>query len=132
QVDMLAAGLTNTPARRQRYRFSPSYYHTAHTLVYRKGRQKPRDMSQVEGNLSVLAGSAQAEWLAQLAPPTSALAQPFSGELGPAPLSKQSPALSAALSAAPLSAAKAAVSAPKPFNAEPFKPEHSKPEQSKP
>ena len=122
QVDMLAAGLTNTPARRQRYRFSPSYYHTAHTLVYRKGRQKPRDISQVEGNLSVLAGSAQAEWLAQLAPPTSAPSSTISSTI--------SPALSSSL-APPALSATAAVSAPKPFNAESSKPEHAKPAPAK-
>ncbi|WP_442020506.1 membrane-bound lytic murein transglycosylase MltF [Oceanisphaera sp. W20_SRM_FM3] len=66
QVDMLAAGLTNTPQRREHYRFSPSYYHISHTLVYRKGERKPRNMSQVEGTISVLAGSSQADLLFQL------------------------------------------------------------------
>lgn len=66
QVDMLAAGLTNTAQRRQQYRFSPSYYHIAHTLVYRKGTRKPLDVSQIDGTISVLAGSSQAEWLYRL------------------------------------------------------------------
>lgn len=66
QVDMLAAGLANTPQRRQQYRFGPSYYHIDHTLVYRKGSKKPRNISQMEGTIAVLADSAQAQWLSTL------------------------------------------------------------------
>lgn len=66
EVDMLAAGLANTPRRRQQYRFSPSYYHIEHTLVHRKGSRKPRDISEIDGTIAVLAGSSQAEWLSQL------------------------------------------------------------------
>ena len=66
EVDMLAAGLANTPERRKLYRFSPSYYHIEHTLVHRKGTRKPLDISQIDGTISVLAGSSQAEWLSQL------------------------------------------------------------------
>lgn len=66
KVDMLAAGLTNTSQRRELYRFSPSYYHISHTLVYRKGELKPQNISQIEGTISVLADSSQAQWLSQL------------------------------------------------------------------
>lgn len=66
KVDMLAAGLTVTPQRRQQYRFGPSYYDIAQTLVYRKGSSRPRDPGQIEGEIRVLAGSSQAELLHQL------------------------------------------------------------------
>ncbi|NHI01311.1 membrane-bound lytic murein transglycosylase MltF [Oceanimonas sp. MB9] len=67
QVDMLAAGLTGTPLRRQHYRFGPSLYEVAQTLVYRKGDTRPQDLTQLEGKVQVLAGSSQAEWLHRMA-----------------------------------------------------------------
>lgn len=66
KVDMLAAGLTSTPQRRAQYRFGPSYYDIAQTLVYRKGTARPEDASQIEGEIRVLAGSSQAESLHRL------------------------------------------------------------------
>ncbi|WP_245748720.1 membrane-bound lytic murein transglycosylase MltF [Oceanisphaera psychrotolerans] len=66
KVDMLAAGLISTPLRRQQYRFGPSYYEIAQTLVYRKGDPRPDDPEQIQGEVRVLAGSSQAEWLNKL------------------------------------------------------------------
>lgn len=66
-VDMLAAGLTNTAQRRANYRFSPSYYHITPTLVYRKGSAQPKEIGEIEGTISVMAGSSQAQRLAQFA-----------------------------------------------------------------
>ncbi|WMC12452.1 membrane-bound lytic murein transglycosylase MltF [Oceanimonas pelagia] len=63
QVDMLAAGLADTPVRRQHYRFGPSLYEVAQTLVYRKGEPRPQELTRLNGTLRVLAGSSQAEWL---------------------------------------------------------------------
>ena len=63
KVDMLAAGLTSTPLRRRHYRFGPSYYEVAQTLVYRKGQPRPKEPEQIAGDIRVLAGSSQAEWL---------------------------------------------------------------------
>jgi membrane-bound lytic murein transglycosylase F len=63
KVDMLAAGLTSTPLRRQQYRFGPSLYEVAQTLVYRKGEPRPQGPEQIAGDIRVLAGSSQAEWL---------------------------------------------------------------------
>ncbi|MGO1245843.1 MAG: membrane-bound lytic murein transglycosylase MltF [Oceanisphaera sp.] len=65
QVDMLAAGLTNTEQRRKLYRFGPSYYHIEHTLAYRKGLTRPKDIHDLTEDVIVLAGSSQAEWLHQ-------------------------------------------------------------------
>lgn len=61
EVDLLAAGLANTPQRRQAYRFGPSYYKVTNTLVYRNGQSQPKDASQLTGTLQVVAGSSQAE-----------------------------------------------------------------------
>lgn len=66
KVDMLAAGMTSTEQRRQQYRFGPGYYHIEQTLVYRKGTTRPKNPTDITGNLWVLAGSSQAEWLYQL------------------------------------------------------------------
>ena len=66
KVDMLAAGMTSTEQRRQQYRFGPGYYHIEQTLVYRKGATRPKGPTDITGNLWVLAGSSQAEWLYQL------------------------------------------------------------------
>lgn len=66
KVDMLAAGLTSTPLRRRQYRFGPSLYEVAQTLVYRKGEPRPREPGQIAGEIRVLAGSSQAEWLHRL------------------------------------------------------------------
>lgn len=61
EVDLLAAGLTHTPQRRQAYRFGPSYYKVTNALVYRNGQPQPKDVSQLTGTLQVVAGSSQAE-----------------------------------------------------------------------
>lgn len=61
EVDLLAAGLTHTPQRRQAYRFGPSYYKVTNMLVYRNGQPQPKDVSQLTGTLQVVAGSSQAE-----------------------------------------------------------------------
>src|SRR5690606_29614270 len=63
KVDMLAAGLTSTPLRRQQYRFGPSLYQVAQTLVYRKGEPRPQGPAQIAGDIRVLTGSSQAESL---------------------------------------------------------------------
>ncbi|MFD1007696.1 membrane-bound lytic murein transglycosylase MltF [Oceanisphaera ostreae] len=62
-VDMLAAGLTSTEQRRKQYRFGPSYYHIEHTLAYRNGLSRPKNPEEIQGDILVLAGSSQAEWL---------------------------------------------------------------------
>ena len=66
KVDLLAAGMTSTEQRRQQYRFGPSYYHIEQTLVYRKGAARPKSPTDIKGDVWVLAGSSQAEWLYQL------------------------------------------------------------------
>ncbi|WP_417617447.1 membrane-bound lytic murein transglycosylase MltF [Oceanisphaera sp.] len=66
KVDMLAAGMISTEQRRQQYRFGPGYYHIEQTLVYRKGTARPKSPTEIKGNVWVLAGSSQAEWLYQL------------------------------------------------------------------
>ncbi|MBG24359.1 MAG: membrane-bound lytic murein transglycosylase MltF [Idiomarinaceae bacterium] len=64
QVDVIAAGLDRTPRRDRRYRFGPPYQEVSQRLVYRQGsRDRPRDWSQVDGEVVVVAGSSHHDWL---------------------------------------------------------------------
>ncbi|MBY6065034.1 membrane-bound lytic murein transglycosylase MltF [Pseudidiomarina sediminum] len=64
QVDVVAAGLDRTPARDRRYRFGPPYQEVAQRLVYRQGsRARPREWSQVDDEVVVVAGSSHHDWL---------------------------------------------------------------------
>jgi len=66
-VDFLAAGLDVTDNRRNRVRFSPAYYQIEQKLVYRQGtRTRPRDWSQVNGNIRVVSESSHQELLERI------------------------------------------------------------------
>jgi membrane-bound lytic murein transglycosylase F len=61
-----AAGLTVTPLREQRFRFTEPYMSVQQQLIYRVGSTPPRDLSQVSAeSLHVLANSSYAESLQQ-------------------------------------------------------------------
>ncbi|WP_409220069.1 membrane-bound lytic murein transglycosylase MltF [Alteromonas sp. W364] len=55
QVDLIAANVTMTEQRKERYRFGPAYQSVNFELVYRKGRNRPRDIQQLEGDLTIVA-----------------------------------------------------------------------------
>ncbi len=65
-VHIAAAGLTVTPARRERVRFGPSYQEVVQQLVYRYGTGRPRDPTELSGVLEIVAGSSHAEQLQRL------------------------------------------------------------------
>ncbi|WKE64631.1 membrane-bound lytic murein transglycosylase MltF [Gallaecimonas kandeliae] len=67
QYDLLAAGLTVTPERRKHFRFAPAYQAVSQKLVYKRGSPRPRDFDDLNGSLMVMAYSAHAERLAQVA-----------------------------------------------------------------
>ncbi len=63
QVDMAAAGLSITPERQKLFHFSPPYQEISVKLVFKQGNFWPRNFSQLDGKLTVLAQSSHAEEL---------------------------------------------------------------------
>ncbi len=55
RVDFLAANVTMTDARKQKYRFGPAYQNLHFELVYQKGKTRPRDFTELEGDLTIIA-----------------------------------------------------------------------------
>ncbi|KGK00649.1 hypothetical protein ND16A_3409 [Thalassotalea sp. ND16A] len=66
EVDILAAGLTVTPERLEKYRFSPSYANISQKLVFKQGREWPRKIEDLSGSLQVAEFSSHAENLQAL------------------------------------------------------------------
>ncbi|GAA0202929.1 membrane-bound lytic murein transglycosylase MltF [Kangiella japonica] len=65
-VDFVAAGLTVTSQRQERFRFGPPYQSITSKLVYLKGTPRPRDFSQVDEQLTVIANSSHSEDLFEI------------------------------------------------------------------
>ncbi|GLR70814.1 membrane-bound lytic murein transglycosylase MltF [Agaribacter marinus] len=55
RIDLIAANVTITEQRKAQYKFGPAYQHTNFELVYKKGENRPRDFSQLDGNLTIVA-----------------------------------------------------------------------------
>jgi membrane-bound lytic murein transglycosylase F len=66
EAHIAAAGLTVTKKRKKLVKFGPPYQHITQQLVYRLGTKKPRNLSELNGNLEVVAGSSHIERLKQL------------------------------------------------------------------
>lgn len=58
QIDILASGLTLNPERLEQYRFAPEYRTISQKLVYKQGKRRPRNFSQLTGPITVIAQSA--------------------------------------------------------------------------
>lgn len=65
-IDIIAAGMTETPARREQFRLGPPLYRVNQVLVYREGMPTPKDISDLKGKITVIADSAFVETLTQL------------------------------------------------------------------
>ncbi|MDO6426765.1 membrane-bound lytic murein transglycosylase MltF [Thalassotalea sp. 1_MG-2023] len=61
EVDFLAAGLTITDKRLQRYNFAPSYNQISQKLVFKQGNKRPRKLEDLTGKLIVTANSSHVE-----------------------------------------------------------------------
>lgn len=61
KVDFAAAGLTVTRQRQERLRFGPPYQNITSKLVYLKGNDRPRDFSQIDEQLTIIANSSHSE-----------------------------------------------------------------------
>lgn len=66
RADMAVAGLAVTELRREQVRFGPPYMQIRQQLVYRSGETRPADITDLNGKLGVVAGSAEEERLRQL------------------------------------------------------------------
>lgn len=68
KADFAAAGVTITPARRERVRFGPIYQQITQEVVYRGGSSRPRSVEDLTDlRLEIIAGSSYAERLQRLA-----------------------------------------------------------------
>ncbi|MCU4674668.1 membrane-bound lytic murein transglycosylase MltF [Catenovulum sp. 2E275] len=66
QVDVLAASLTATQARKEKYRFAPTYQYISEKLVFKQGNERPRDWQDITGKLRITAKSSHQETLEKL------------------------------------------------------------------
>ena len=66
KVDLVAAGLAVTDARREQYHFAPSYDAVSQKLVFKQGNIRPRKLSDLTGTLEVVEQSSHVEKLSQL------------------------------------------------------------------
>jgi membrane-bound lytic murein transglycosylase F len=55
RVDLLAASITMTEARKETYKFGPAYQTLNFELVYQKGKDRPRNLNDLEGDLTIIA-----------------------------------------------------------------------------
>ncbi|MFY8352561.1 membrane-bound lytic murein transglycosylase MltF [Pseudoalteromonas sp. SSM20] len=60
QIDILASGLTLNNSRLEKYRFAPEYRAISQKLVYKQGRDRPRNFEQLDAPVTVIAKSAHA------------------------------------------------------------------------
>jgi membrane-bound lytic murein transglycosylase F len=81
EVDLLAAGLSVTDDRLQKYRFAPSYDDVSQKLVFKQGNIRPRELSDLTGKLAIVAESSHVESLTALKQSSPALTWSVSHEL---------------------------------------------------
>jgi len=65
-VDFLAAGLSVTPKRLNKYDFSPSYNEVSQKVIFKQGNTRPRSIDDLTGNFMVTSQSSHAEMLEKL------------------------------------------------------------------
>lgn len=66
KADLAAAGLTITSDRAKQLRFAPSYQTITSKLVFKQGKKWPRNISQLNGELRVVAHSSYSQELLKL------------------------------------------------------------------
>jgi membrane-bound lytic murein transglycosylase F len=81
EVDLLAAGLSVTNDRLQKYRFAPSYDDVSQKLVFKQGNIRPRELSDLTGKLAIVAKSSHVENLTRLKQSSPELTWSVSHEL---------------------------------------------------
>ncbi|QSX29004.1 membrane-bound lytic murein transglycosylase MltF [Shewanella cyperi] len=66
ELDIIAAGMTETPVRRDRFRMGPPLYYVNEVVVYREGSPEPLSVNELSGQITVVADSAFVESLTRL------------------------------------------------------------------
>ena len=69
QLDLIAANITMTEQRKQHYAFGPAYQNVNFELVYKKGKDRPRSIEQLDGELTIVANNLYREPLSSILPP---------------------------------------------------------------
>jgi membrane-bound lytic murein transglycosylase F len=64
-IDIIASGLSINETRLNKYRFSPQYREISQKLVFKQGQKRPRNFTQLNGNLTVLAKSSHSDSLVE-------------------------------------------------------------------
>ncbi len=62
-IDLIASGLSMNEMRLKNFRFSPEYRTISQKLVFKQGNIRPRNFSQLSGNLTVLEKSSHSDSL---------------------------------------------------------------------
>jgi len=65
-LDLIASGLTFNKARAKRYRYGPTYRTISQKLVFKQGRERPRDFDDLTGNFTVIAKSSHSLTLEEI------------------------------------------------------------------
>ncbi len=65
-IDIIAAGMGETPQRRQLFRLGPPLYYVNQVLVYKQGIRPPKDVSELDDGIAVISGSSFVETLQEL------------------------------------------------------------------
>lgn len=65
-LDLIASGLTYNRARAERYRYGPTYRTISQKLVFKQGRERPRDFDNLTGNFTVIAKSSHSLTLEEI------------------------------------------------------------------
>ncbi|MFT5675895.1 MAG: membrane-bound lytic murein transglycosylase F [Paraglaciecola sp.] len=62
-LDVIAAGISVSPERNQAFKFGPAYQDVSQKLVFKQGNKRPREISDLTGELTVISGSSYSESL---------------------------------------------------------------------
>jgi membrane-bound lytic murein transglycosylase F len=65
-LDMIAAGISVSPERHQRFKFGPGYQRVSEKLVFKQGNKWPRAIKDLTGELVVASGSSHHDSLLRL------------------------------------------------------------------
>ncbi len=61
EIDIIAAGLSQSPERIQKFRAGPAYYYVSQQVVYKKGQWRPRNLEQLLNTQQELIDKADGE-----------------------------------------------------------------------
>ncbi|AYV20816.1 membrane-bound lytic murein transglycosylase MltF [Vibrio mediterranei] len=61
EIDIIAAGLSQSPERIKHFRAGPAYYYVSQQVVYKKGQWRPRNLEQLLNNQQELIDKADGE-----------------------------------------------------------------------